>query len=65
VSCYPSSPCGQGTTSSFYRPRVGGLQSCRAGLSATCGSMVHSVVKLTVVLANIASDGRRGDPVPV
>jgi hypothetical protein len=29
----PSSPCGQGTDSSFYRPRGGGLQSCRTVLS--------------------------------
>jgi hypothetical protein len=27
------SPCGQGTASSFYRPRGGGLQSCRTVLS--------------------------------
>jgi hypothetical protein len=53
-------PRGQGTASSFYRPRGGGLQSCRVGLSATCGSMAHSVVELTVVSANLTSGGRRG-----
>jgi hypothetical protein len=59
VSCYSSSPYGQGTTSSFYRPRGGGLQSCRTVLSATCGNMMHSVVELTVVQANRASGGHR------
>jgi hypothetical protein len=29
----PSSPCGQGTDSSYYRPREGGLQSCCTVLS--------------------------------
>jgi hypothetical protein len=60
MGCYLSSPHDQGTASSFYRPRGGGLQSCCAGLSATCGSMVHNVVQLTVVLTNLASGGRRG-----
>jgi hypothetical protein len=32
VSRYLSSPCGQGTASSFYKPRGGGLQSCRMAL---------------------------------
>jgi hypothetical protein len=31
------------------------------GLSATCGSMAHSVVELTVVLTKLASGGRRGE----
>jgi hypothetical protein len=53
-------PHGQGTASSFYRTRGGDLQSCCAGLSATCGSMAHSVVELTVVLTNLASGGRPG-----
>jgi hypothetical protein len=61
VSNSPSSPRGQGTASSFYRPRGGGLQSCRATLSATCGSMAHSVTESTVVLTNLASGGRRGE----
>jgi hypothetical protein len=56
-----SPPCGQRTASSFYRPRGGGSQSCRATLSATCGSMAYSVVELTVVLTNLASGGRRGE----
>jgi hypothetical protein len=60
MGCYLSSPHGQGTASSFYRPRGGGLQSCRTGLSATCGGMVHSIVELIVVLANLASSGRCG-----
>jgi hypothetical protein len=33
VCRYPSSPCGHGTASSFYRPRRGGLQSCRMALA--------------------------------
>jgi hypothetical protein len=53
-------PRGQGTVSSFYRPRRGGLQSCRTALSATCDSVAHSVVELTVVLVNLASGGCRG-----
>jgi hypothetical protein len=36
-----SSPHGQGTASSFYRPRRGGLQSCRMALSATYGGMAQ------------------------
>jgi hypothetical protein len=55
------STCGQGTASSFYRPRGGGLQSCRRALSATYGGMAHSVVELMVVLANLASGRRRGE----
>jgi hypothetical protein len=51
---------GQGITSSFYAPSGGGLQSCHTGLSATCGSMAHSIMELTVVLANLASVRRRG-----
>jgi hypothetical protein len=58
-------PRGQGTASSFYRPKGGGLQSCRAALSATCGSMAHNVVELTVVLTNLASAGVVVSPVPV
>jgi hypothetical protein len=61
VSCYSSSPRGQGTASSFYRPRGGGLQSCRAALCATCSSMAHNVMELTVVLTNLASGGHRGE----
>jgi hypothetical protein len=52
---YPS------TTSSFYRPRGGGLQSCHTALSDTYGGMAHNVVELTVVLTNLASGGRRGE----
>jgi hypothetical protein len=40
----PSSLCGNGTASSFYRPRGGSLQACRAVLT-TCGGMAHSVVE--------------------
>jgi hypothetical protein len=47
-------PCGRGAASSFYRPRGGSLQSCRTVL-ITCSDMVHSVVELTDVLANLAS----------
>jgi hypothetical protein len=61
VSCYPSSPRGQGTTSSFYRAREGGLQSRRVALSAACGSMAYSAVELTSVLVNLASGRRRGE----
>jgi hypothetical protein len=61
VSGYPSSPCSQGTASSFYRPRRGGLQSCRMALSATYGGMAHSVVELMVVLAKLAPGERRGE----
>jgi hypothetical protein len=60
VSCYPSSPCGQGTASSFYRPRGGDSQSCRVALSAVCGSMVYIVMDLTAVMENLASGRRRG-----
>jgi hypothetical protein len=58
--CYPSSPRGQGTASSFYRPRGGGLQSGRAGLSATRGNVAYNAVELIVFLTNLASGGRRG-----
>jgi hypothetical protein len=61
VSSYPSSPHGQGTASSFYRPRGGGLQSCHTARSATYGGMAHSVVELIVILMNLASGGRRGE----
>jgi hypothetical protein len=60
ASCYLSTPCGQRTASSFYRPRGGGLQSCRVALSVVCGSMAYNVVELTTVLANLASGRRRG-----
>jgi hypothetical protein len=60
MGCYPSSRRGQGTASSFYMPRGGGLQSSRAGLSATCGNMAHNVVELTIVPANLASGWHRG-----
>jgi hypothetical protein len=60
VSYLSIAPHGQGTASSFYRPRGGGLQSCRVALSATCGNMVYSVGELTVVLTNLASGGRHG-----
>jgi hypothetical protein len=53
-------PRGQGTTSSFYRARGGGLQSHRVALSPACGSMTYNVVELTSVLANLTS-GRRRD----
>jgi hypothetical protein len=58
MNCYPSSPRSQGTASSFYRPREGGLQSCRMALSAVCGSMAYNVVELTTILAHLAF-GRR------
>jgi hypothetical protein len=57
VNSYPSSPCGQGTASSLYRPRGGGSQSLRTTLNATYGGMAHSVVELMVVLTNLASGG--------
>jgi hypothetical protein len=60
VSCCPSSPCGQGTASSFYRARGGGLQSCRVALSVVCSGMAYIVVESTIVLANLASGGRHG-----
>jgi hypothetical protein len=52
----PSSPCGRGTTPSFYRPRGGDLQSCRSVLTM-CGGMVYSATEWTAVLANLASGG--------
>jgi hypothetical protein len=54
-------PRGQGTASSFYRPRGGGLQSCRTALNATYGGKAHSVAELMVVLANLAPDRRCGE----
>jgi hypothetical protein len=57
-------PLSQGTAS-FYRPRGGGLQSCHTVLSATYGDMVHSVVELTVVLANLAPAGVVVSPILV
>jgi hypothetical protein len=54
-------PCGQGTASSFYSPRRGGLQSCRTALSTTYGGMAHSAVELMVILKNLAPVGRRGE----
>jgi hypothetical protein len=39
----------------------GGLQSCRTALSTTYDGMAHSAIKLMVVLANLASGGRRGE----
>jgi hypothetical protein len=53
---HPSSPCGQGTAPSFYRPRGGSLQSCHTVL-ATCGGMVYSVTEWMAILANLASGG--------
>jgi hypothetical protein len=53
--------CGQGTASSFYRPRGGSLQSCCTVLSATYGGMAHSVTELMVVLTNLAPVGRRSE----
>jgi hypothetical protein len=61
VRSYPSSPCGQGTASSFCRPRGGSLQSCRMVLKATYGGMAHSVVELMVVLENLASGRHRSE----
>jgi hypothetical protein len=55
-----SSPRGQGTASSFYRPRVGGLQLCRTVLT-TCGGMVYSATEWMAVLANLALVVRHGD----
>jgi hypothetical protein len=61
VCRYPSStpppPRGQGTAASFYRPRGGGLQSCRTVL-VTCGGMVYNAVELMAVLPNLAPVGR-------
>jgi hypothetical protein len=61
VCIYPSSPCGQGTASSFYSPKRGGLPSCRTALSATYGGMAHSAAELMVVLMNLAPVGRCGE----
>jgi hypothetical protein len=61
VCHYPSSPHGQRTASSFYRPRGGSLQSCCTSLSATYGSLAHSIAELMVVLVNLAPGGRRGE----
>jgi hypothetical protein len=60
VGSYPSSPRSQETSSS-YKPRGNGLQSCCTTLSATYGGMAHSVMELIVVLVNLASGGRRGE----
>jgi hypothetical protein len=60
MNCYPTSPRGQGTASSFYTPREGGLQLCRVALSAVCGTMAYNVVELTTVLAHLAFGRRRG-----
>jgi hypothetical protein len=60
VHSYPSSPCGQGTAPSFYRPRGGGLQSCRTVLLTSDG-MVYNATERMVVLTNLASGGRRGE----
>jgi hypothetical protein len=51
VCNYPSSPCGQGTDSSFYRSRGGGLQSYRTVLGYVWryGAQCHGV------------DGRHGE----
>jgi hypothetical protein len=57
--CHPSSPRGQGTAPSFYKPRGGGLQSCRTVL-ITCGGMVYNAVEWMAVLANLAPVGRHG-----
>jgi hypothetical protein len=61
--CLSSSPCGQGTAPSFYRPRGGGLQSCRTVL-ITCSGMVYSVVELMAVLAISFPPGVAVSPVP-
>jgi hypothetical protein len=58
--CSPSSPCGRGTASSFYRPRGGSLQSC-CTVPITCGGMVYSVVELMAVPANLIPTGCRGE----
>jgi hypothetical protein len=50
----PRPPAVGGAASSLYRPRGGSLQSCHTVL-ITCRGMVHNVVELTVVLANLAS----------
>jgi hypothetical protein len=57
---YPSSPRGQGTAPSFYRPRGGALQSCRTVLTM-CGSMMYSATEWMAVLANLALVGRHGE----
>jgi hypothetical protein len=41
--CSPFSPRGKGTASSFYRPRGGSLQACRAVVN-TCSGMAHNVM---------------------
>jgi hypothetical protein len=56
VCRYLSSPRGQGTASSFYSSRGGGLQSCRSVL-ITCGGMVYISMEWVAVLANLASGG--------
>jgi hypothetical protein len=55
-----SSPRGQGTASSFYGPKGGGLQLCRTVL-ITYGGMVYNVAELMAVMANLAPVGRRGE----
>jgi hypothetical protein len=52
---------GQGTASSFYRPRGDSLQSRRTTLNATYGGMAHSVAEFMVVMANLAPGRRRGE----
>jgi hypothetical protein len=44
VCLLPSSHCGKGTASSFYRPRGGNLQACCTVLTM-CGGMAHSVAE--------------------
>jgi hypothetical protein len=57
--CSYSSSRDQGTAPSFYRPRGGDLQLCRAVL-ITCGGLAYSAAELMVVLVNLAPVERHG-----
>jgi hypothetical protein len=59
VFSYPPPPPRLGDRPPFYRPRGGGLQSCRVVL-IMCGGMAYSAVELMAVLANLAPAGRHG-----
>jgi hypothetical protein len=51
-------PRGQGTSSSFYRPRGDGLQSCRTVL-ATCGGMAYNAKEWVAAWRILLLAGRR------
>jgi hypothetical protein len=59
VCSYFAPPLGWGTAPSFYRPRGGGLQLCRAVL-IMCGGMTYNAEELMAVLANLAPVGCHG-----